>query len=169
MTEVVLVNELDQEIGKMEKMQAHVEGKLHRAFSVFVLDDENKMLLQKRAAEKYHSANLWTNACCSHPMPNENIMDAANRRVKEELGMEITDLKKLFSFQYKAALENNLTEHELDYVLWAKATSNVNFNREEVSDFVYLSKDEIKKQLAEKPEQFTVWFKLIFPKIENLF
>ncbi len=169
MTEVVLVNELDQEIGKMEKMQAHVEGKLHRAFSVFVLNDENKMLLQKRAAEKYHSANLWTNACCSHPMPDENIMDAANRRVMEELGMEIKDLKKLFSFQYRAALENNLTEHELDYVLWAKAKSNVNFNKEEVSEFVYLTKDEIKKQLNEKPEQFTVWFKLIFPKIENLF
>lgn len=169
MTEVVLVNEQDQEIGKMEKMQAHVEGKLHRAFSVFVLDDENKMLLQKRAAEKYHSANLWTNACCSHPMPDENIMDAANRRVKEELGMEIKDLKKLFSFQYKAALENNLTEHELDHVLWAKAKSNVDFNKDEVCDYVYLTKDEIKIQLAEKPDQFTVWFKLIFPKIENLF
>ena len=169
MTKVILVNELDEEIGTMEKMQAHLEGKLHRAFSVFIVNAENEMLLQKRAAHKYHSPNLWTNACCSHPMPDENIMDAANRRVKEELGMEITDLKKLFSFQYKAELENNLIEHELDYVLWANAKSEVNFNNDEVSDFVYLAKDEIKEQLAEKPDQFTVWFKLIFPKIENLF
>lgn len=169
MTEVILVNEKDEAIGTMEKMQAHLEGKLHRAFSVFVLNDDNKMLLQKRAAEKYHSANLWTNACCSHPMPNENIIDAANRRVKEELGMEIKDLKKLFSFQYKAELENNLTEHELDYVIWAKSNSEVKLNADEASDFVYLSKNEIKQLLIETPELFTVWFKLIFPKIENLF
>ena len=169
MTEVILVNEQDEAIGSMEKMQAHVEGKLHRAFSVFIVNGDNKMLLQKRATKKYHSPNLWTNACCSHPMPDENVLDAAKRRVKEELGMEIFDLKKLFSFQYKAELENNLIEHELDYVLWVKSDADVKLNADEASDFIFLSKEEIKNKLTENPEQFTVWFKLIFPKIENLF
>jgi isopentenyl-diphosphate delta-isomerase len=146
-----------------------LEGKLHRAFSVFIVNNENKMLLQKRATKKYHSPNLWTNACCSHPAPNENIFDAAKRRVNEELGMEINNFEKLFSFQYKTELENDLIEHELDYVLWAKSDEIVKLNFEEADDFVFLSKEEILHQLAEKPEQFTVWFKLIFPKIENLF
>ena len=98
MTEVILVNEQDEAIGSMEKMQAHVEGKLHRAFSVFIVNGDNKMLLQKRAAKKYHSPSLWTNACCSHPAPEENIFDAAKRRLNEELGMEIIDMKKIFTF-----------------------------------------------------------------------
>ncbi|MEY4874876.1 MAG: hypothetical protein RL708_25 [Bacteroidota bacterium] len=169
MTEVILVNEQDEAIGKMEKMQAHVEGKLHRAFSVFIVNADNKMLLQKRAAKKYHSPNLWTNACCSHPAPNENIFNAAKRRLNEELGMEIIDMKKIFTFQYKAELENDLIEHELDYVLWAESDAAVKLNADEASDFIFLSKEEIKNRLAENPEQFTVWFKLIFPKIENLF
>jgi isopentenyl-diphosphate delta-isomerase len=167
--EVILVNENDEQIGTMEKMQAHVEGKLHRAFSVFILNEENKMLLQKRASGKYHSANLWTNACCSHPMPDEKILDAANRRVKEELGIQIKNFENLFSFQYKTELENNLIEHELDYVLWAVSDEKANLNLEEASEVNYFSKEEIKKWLASNPEQFTVWFKLIFPKIENLF
>ncbi|MFM2223827.1 MAG: hypothetical protein RJA07_29 [Bacteroidota bacterium] len=169
MTEVILVNEQDEAIGSMEKMQAHVEGKLHRAFSVFIVNSDNKMLLQKRAAKKYHSPNLWTNACCSHPAPEENIFDAAKRRLNEELGMEIIDMKKIFTFQYKAELENDLIEHELDYVLWAKSDALVKLNTDEASDFIFLSKEEIKNKLAESPEQFTVWFKLIFPKIEKLF
>jgi isopentenyl-diphosphate Delta-isomerase len=167
--EVILVNENDEQIGTMEKMQAHREGKLHRAFSVFVVNDENKMLLQKRGAEKYHSANLWTNACCSHPMPNENIFDAATRRVDEELGMEINSFENLFSIKYKAELENDLIEHELDYILWTKSDAIVNLNKDEISEVAYLSKEEIKNRMTENPEQFTVWFKLIFPKIENLF
>jgi isopentenyl-diphosphate Delta-isomerase len=169
MVEVILVNENDEQIGTMEKMQAHREGKLHRAFSVFVVNDENKMLLQKRGAEKYHSANLWTNACCSHPMPNENIFDAATRRVDEELGMEINSFENLFSIKYKAELENDLIEHELDYILWTKSDAIVNLNKDEISEVAYLSKEEIKNRMTENPEQFTVWFKLIFPKIENLF
>ncbi len=169
MTEVILVNENDEAIGTMEKMQAHREGKLHRAFSVFIVNSEDKMLLQKRAAKKYHSPNLWTNACCSHPAPDENIFDAAKRRVKEELGMDVNVFENLFSFRYKTLLENDLIEHELDYVLWAKSDAIVKLNEDEVSDFIFLSKEEIKNKLAEKPEQFTVWFKLIFPKIENLF
>ncbi len=169
MTEVILVNENDEAIGTMEKMQAHLEGKLHRAFSVFIVNSDNKMLLQKRAAKKYHSPNLWTNACCSHPAPDENIFDAAKRRVNEELGMTINNFEKLFSFRYKTELENDLIEHELDYVLWAEFDEVVKLNFDEADDYVFLSKEEIKKRLAEKPEQFTVWFKLIFPKIEKLF
>ncbi len=169
MKEVILVNEQDEPIGTMEKMQAHQLGKLHRAFSVFIVNDENKMLLQKRAAEKYHSANLWTNACCSHPEPKETIEQAATRRVKEELGIDVNEFKKVFVFQYKAKLENDLIEHEFDHVLWAMSNEKVKLNLDEASDFVYLSKEEIAIRLHENPEQFTVWFKMIFPKLENLF
>jgi isopentenyl-diphosphate delta-isomerase len=167
MTEVILVNEKDEAIGSMEKMQAHREGKLHRAFSVFLTDKNNKLLLQKRAASKYHSAGLWTNTCCSHPMPNEKISDAATRRLKEELGIENAALQALFSFEYKACLENNLTEHELDHVLWGNYEGQIKINQEEASETGYFSAAEIRQMLNECPEQFTVWFKLIYPRIEN--
>jgi len=169
MTEVILVNEQDEVVGTMEKMQAHKEGRLHRAFSVFIMNKENKMLLQQRAFEKYHSAGLWSNACCSHPTPDETIEVAAIRRVKEELGIGISNPKSIFSFKYKAALENNLTEHELDHVLIAKYDGELEVNKEEVSDWKYFSLEEIKKMLHINPEQFTVWFKLILPRIEHYF
>jgi isopentenyl-diphosphate delta-isomerase len=102
-------------------------------------------------------------------MPNENIFDAATRRVDEELGMEINSFENLFSIKYKAELENDLIEHELDYILWTKSDAIVNLNKDEISEVAYLSKEEIKNRMTENPEQFTVWFKLIFPKIENLF
>ena len=139
MTEVILVNDHDEVVGTMEKLQAHKEGRLHRAFSVFIMNTENKMLLQQRAFEKYHSAGLWSNACCSHPTPDETIEAAAIRRVKEELGIGISNPKSIFSFKYKAALENNLTEHELDHVLIAKYDGELQVNKEEVSDWKYFS------------------------------
>ncbi len=167
MQEVILVNEKDEAIGVMEKMQAHREGKLHRAFSVFLTDHENKLLLQKRAAGKYHSPGLWTNACCSHPMPDEDIATAAKRRLKEELGIETGNLQKLFAFEYKAHLENDLTEHELDHVLLGQYEGAIAINEEEASETRYFSAKEIEQMLSENPNQFTVWFKLIYPKLEN--
>jgi len=167
MTEVILVNAQDEVIGSMEKMQAHREGKLHRAFSVFLTNNEKHLLLQKRAASKYHSAGLWTNACCSHPMPNESIAAAATRRLKEELGIVTEDFKPLFSFEYRAELENDLIEHELDHVLWGNYEGEIAINAEEASEIGYFSSQQINTMLQENPNQFTVWFQLIFPKIEN--
>src|SRR5437868_13373055 len=108
--QVILVNELDEPIGKMEKMEAHYQGALHRAFSVFIFDEAGRMLLQQRAMEKYHSGGLWTNACCSHPAPGENTLDAAKKRLKEEMGIE-GELRHLFNFTYRAKFENGLIEH----------------------------------------------------------
>ena len=116
---VILVDEQDITIGKMEKQQAHLEGLLHRAFSIFIFNSENKLLLQKRASSKYHCGGLWTNTCCSHPRENETVQEAANRRLQEEMGMQC-DLTPIFSFVYKANFENGLTEHEFDHVLLKK-------------------------------------------------
>ena len=169
MTEVILVNENDEVIGSMEKLQAHKEGRLHRAFSVFIINKNKQLLLQQRAIHKYHSAGLWSNACCSHPSPHESIQDAAIRRVREELGIGILNLTNIFSFKYKADLENNLTEHELDHVLLAHYDGEPTINEDEVSDWKYFSLEEIKDMLHIHPEKFTVWFKLIMPKIEHYF
>lgn len=169
MTEVILVNEKDEPVGTMEKLQAHQEGRLHRAFSVFIINKNKQLLLQQRASHKYHSAGLWSNACCSHPTPNESIQEAAVRRVREELGICVSNLTNIFSFEYKAALENNLTEHELDHVLLAHYDGEPAINEEEVSDWKYFSLAEIKKMLHLQPEQFTVWFKLIMPRLEQYF
>ena len=114
--EVILVNKNDEEIGTMEKMEAHVQGMLHRAFSVLIFNSNGQLLIHRRAFGKYHSEGLWTNTCCSHPLPGETIVEAANRRLVEEMGMK-TSLSPLFSFIYRAELENNLVEHELDHVL----------------------------------------------------
>src|SRR5215468_430433 len=115
MEQVILVNELDEEIGTMEKLSAHEQGVLHRAISVFIFNEKGEMLLQQRASRKYHSGGLWTNACCSHPHPGEATHAAALRRLKEEMGFE-TSLKKAFDFVYKTSFDNGLTEHEFDHV-----------------------------------------------------
>ncbi len=163
---VILVDELDNEIGSMEKLQAHLEAKLHRAISVFVFNDKKELLLQKRASGKYHSANLWTNTCCSHPKPKENTVDAAKRRLKEEMGLEC-DLKPVFNFTYLAKLENGISEHEFDHVFFGFTNDKPKLNLEEASDYNYLSLDKIEKELTQNPERFTVWFKLIFERVKN--
>ena len=131
--QVVLVNEKDEPIGIMEKMEAHQKGLLHRAFSIFIFDSKGRMLLQQRAAQKYHGAHLWTNACCSHPFPDEELKEAAQRRLQEELGFT-TDLHEIFSFIYKARVENNLIEHEFDHVFAGEYDSKIQPNPTEVSD-----------------------------------
>lgn len=164
--EVVLVNENDQAVGVMAKMEAHQKGLLHRAFSVFIFDKKGNMLLQQRSANKYHGGHLWTNACCSHPYPEEKVADAAQRRLKEELGFT-TQLTEIFSFTYKARVENDLIEHEYDHVFAGEYESNILPNANEVADYTYKPVTQIKAEIEAHPEKFTSWFKIAFPKIEK--
>jgi isopentenyl-diphosphate delta-isomerase len=166
MEQVILVDESDQPLGVMEKMEAHRLAVLHRAFSVFIFNSRGEMLLQQRAQEKYHSAGLWTNACCSHPRPGEDTRAAAVRRLREELGF-ITDLQKLFEFTYRTAYENGLTEFEFDHVFVGTYDRDVSPNRAEVSDYRYLSLSEIEAELFSAPETFTSWFQLAFPLLKE--
>jgi isopentenyl-diphosphate delta-isomerase len=163
---VVLVNEHDQEIGTMEKMEAHRKALLHRAFSVFIFNDRGEMLLQRRAMKKYHSGGLWTNACCSHPRPGEQTGDAAKRRLREELGF-VTTLKPAFSFTYKAPFDNGLTEHEFDHVLTGRYNGGIKPNPDEVDDYCYKTMDEIRGDLANHPHKYTAWFLIAFPRLES--
>lgn len=163
--QVILVNERDEEQGLMEKMEAHRQGLLHRAFSVFVFDANGRMLLQQRAAKKYHGAGLWTNACCSHPFPNESVEAAAARRLREELGFE-TPLEKIFSFTYKADVENGLIEHEYDHVFAGEYEGEMKLNGEEVAAVRYQGMEEIEAALQRQPEAFTAWFRIAFPNVK---
>jgi isopentenyl-diphosphate Delta-isomerase len=157
---VVLVDEFDQEIGEMEKLEAHQKGLLHRAFSILIFNSKNELLLQKRAAIKYHSANLWTNTCCSHPLPKEELLDAAKRRLDFEMGMNCP-LKTLFSFVYKIEFDNGLVEHELDHVLIGRSDENPNLNPDEASEYKWITLRQLKNDINQKPMDYTYWFKLI--------
>ena len=163
--QVILIDEHDAPIGVMEKMEAHRKGVLHRAFSIFIFNDKGEMLLQQRADDKYHSAGLWTNACCSHPSPGEETIDAAHRRLKEEMGFD-TELKKSFDFTYRALFGNGLTEYEFDHVFIGNYNDPVQFNTSEVKAVAYKSIDEIERLIDEEPGQFTAWFIIAFPKIK---
>ncbi|MGZ3862714.1 MAG: isopentenyl-diphosphate Delta-isomerase [Bacteroidia bacterium] len=165
--EVILVDENDRETGRMEKLQAHHEGKLHRAFSVFIFNSAGELLLQKRAHGKYHSAGLWTNTCCSHPRSGENTDAAANRRLHEEMGI-YCGLKHKFAFIYRAELENGLIEHELDHVYTGVSNDLPNPDPAEVDTWKYLTTEEIEKDMQLNPSSYTAWFKLIFPRIKDL-
>jgi len=158
---VILVNENDEPIGLMEKLEAHQKGVLHRAFSVFILNDKNELMLQQRAQSKYHSPLLWTNTCCSHQKPNETNTEAGSRRLQEEMGFT-TELLDVFSFIYKAPFDNGLTEHELDHVLVGKFNEEPNINPTEVEAWKWMAIEDIKEDLRINPEQYTVWFKIIF-------
>lgn len=166
MQELVLVNELDQPIGTMDKMEVHRKGLLHRAFSVFIFNRNGEMLLQQRADEKYHSPGLWTNACCSHPYPDENIEVAAARRLKEELGFN-TLLEELFSFTYRSQFDNGLIEYEYDHVFAGIYDGEIQTDRTEVKDHGYRSLQEITYGLAEVPERYSPWFRIAFPRIKS--
>ncbi|MBB6498936.1 isopentenyl-diphosphate Delta-isomerase [Pedobacter cryoconitis] len=163
---VLLVDEQDHEIGIMEKMLAHERALLHRAISVFVFNDKNEFLLQKRAAGKYHSPLLWTNTCCSHPRPGETLIDAANRRLKEEMGLSCL-LTHQFSFIYKAVLENGLTEHEFDHVFFGWSNNAPVPDPAEAADWKYLSLEAVASEIAINPEAYTVWFKLLLDQIKT--
>ena len=158
---VILVNEKDEQIGLMPKMEAHEKALLHRAFSVFVLNSKNEIMLQQRAADKYHSPLLWTNTTCSHQREGETNIEAGNRRLMEEMGIE-TELKELFSFIYKAPFDNGLTEHELDHVMIGYYNDEPNINREEAESWKWMSIDDVKEDMKANPEAYTVWFRIIF-------
>ncbi len=162
--QVVLVNERDEAIGTMGKLRAHQEGALHRAFSVFLFDDLGRLLLQRRAAGKYHSAGLWTNTCCSHPRPEEAIVDAANRRLKEEMGIE-AQLALRFSFIYHASLDNGLQEHELDHVLFGRFAGPAKPDPGEVDEWKYMTADALDHDLNAHPERYTVWLRECWQRV----
>ena len=161
--QVILVNENDEPIGLMGKMEAHEKGLLHRAFSVFVFNSKQEVLLQQRAACKYHSPNLWTNTCCSHPRAGETNQQAGERRLQEEMGLQVP-LQEVFSFIYKAPFDNGLTEHEYDHVLIGYSDAQPQINPEEVASWKWLSLEAIKEDILQEPEQYTAWFKIIFEK-----
>ena len=167
MEKVILVDESDKEIGSAEKLGAHKKGLLHRAFSILIFNSKGEMLLQKRAKNKYHSGGLWTNACCSHPRPGEKTIIAANRRLKEELGLE-TKLSELYSFLYKANLED-LIEHELDHVFIGKSDDLPKPNRNEFEDFKYMNMEDLRRNIADNPENYTYWFKKIIANITKTY
>ncbi|HML69825.1 MAG TPA: isopentenyl-diphosphate Delta-isomerase [Macellibacteroides fermentans] len=158
---VILVDENDNPVGTMPKMEAHEKAMLHRAFSVFILNANDEVLLQQRANDKYHSAGLWTNTCCSHPHPGEDTLGAARRRLKEEMGME-ADLQFVFKFMYKAPFDNLLTEHEIDHVFIGKTDQLPIINPEEVASYKYMKPEEIKLDMEQNPQSYTVWFRIIF-------
>ena len=164
MEQVILVDVDDCEIGLMEKMEAHKQAVLHRAFSVFLFNTQGKMLLQQRALTKYHSAGLWTNTCCSHPRPGETLENAVARRLMEEMGIT-TKVSKAFDFIYQAELPDNLNEYEFDHVFIGNYDDEVRPNHLEVANFVYQSMEEIAANLQSHPEKYTVWFKIAFPKV----
>ena len=158
---VILVTTNDEQIGLMPKMEAHEKAVLHRAFSVFVLNEKNEIMLQQRASHKYHSPLLWTNTCCSHQRDGETNLQAGNRRLQEEMGFE-TELKQLFHFIYKAPFDNGLTEHELDHVMIGYYNGEPKINPEEVENWKWMGIEEVQKDMQSHPEVYTVWFKIIF-------
>lgn len=164
--QLILVNENDEPIGVCAKLEAHQKALLHRAFSIFIFDSKGQMLLQQRSLQKYHGGGLWTNACCSHPHPHEETLAAAQRRLYEELGFE-TPLEKIFQFTYKAAVENDLTEHELDHVFAGEHNGEIVAAPEEVNDYCYQSMAEIEEAIALQPEKFTTWFRIAFPRVKR--
>jgi isopentenyl-diphosphate Delta-isomerase len=162
MNQVVLVNESDETVGVMEKMDAHRTGVLHRAFSLFVINSSGEMLLQQRAFSKYHSGGLWTNTCCSHPYPNEEVSHAVHRRLQEEMGFDCP-IEKFGTLLYKAEVGNGLTEHEYDHLFVGYYDKAPVANAEEVADWKYITLPELQLQLTLNPHNYTAWLRMAFP------
>lgn len=160
---VILVDRQDKETGALGKLDAHKSGVLHRAFSVFVFDEEGKMILQQRALNKYHSPGLWTNTCCSHPRPGEELEEAAHRRLMEEMGFD-TKIEKVFDFIYKHSFDNGLVEHEFDHVFTGEYSGKINPNADEVMAWKAVAVADLKKDIVLNPDHYTVWFKLVLER-----
>lgn len=160
---VILVNENDEQTGIMPKLEAHEKALLHRAFSVFIFNSKNELMLQQRAAHKYHSPLLWTNTCCSHQRLGESNVEAGKRRLREEMGFE-TELKESTSFIYIAPFDNGLTEHEYDHILIGNYNNSPVINTDEVADWKWMLLQDVKQDMANHPEIYTEWFKIIFDK-----
>jgi isopentenyl-diphosphate delta-isomerase len=163
---VILVDREDNPVGTLPKMEAHEKGVLHRAFSVFILNQKGELMLQQRALHKYHSPGLWTNTCCSHQREGEENLQAGTRRLEEEMGFSVP-LEELFSFIYKAPFDNGLTEHELDHVMLGYYEGIPEINSDEVNAWKWMSLNEIVSDLTVNPESYTVWFKIIFERFFN--
>lgn len=157
--EVILVDKHDNEVGAMEKLEAHKKGKLHRCFSIFVFHPDGRLMLQKRAKEKYHSGGLWTNTCCGHPRPGEDTEAAAHRRLKEEMGFGCP-LKEIHTFVYKAPLDNGIIEHELDHVFIGTTDVHPQPNLEEAEDWKWVHTDALQKDMEAHPERYTYWLRI---------
>lgn len=158
---VILVNEKDEPIGLMAKMEAHEKALLHRAFSVFVFNEKNELMIQQRALGKYHSPGLWTNTCCSHQREGESNVEAGKRRLQEEMGFT-TELRDTVSFIYKAPFDNGLTEHEFDHILVGEFFGEPEPNPEEAHDWKWMSLEDLKQDMQVNPKLYTEWFKIIF-------
>jgi len=157
---VILVDADDHPLGTMEKMRAHAEGRLHRAFSVFVFDRAGRLLMQRRAASKYHSAGLWSNTCCGHPRPGEPVDLAADRRLFEEMGFR-SQLREIFSFVYRVELDRQMVEHEVDHVLVAESDGSPSPNPAEVDDWKWIDLPRLRDDIARQPEAFTSWLRIL--------
>ena len=164
MEQVILVNKFDEPQGSMEKMEAHQKGLLHRAFSIFIFNSKNELLLQQRAKDKYHSAGLWTNTCCSHPRLGESNIEAAKRRLREEMGMECV-LTEAFSFIYKAPLENGLIENEFDYVFFGISDDLPIVNPNEVQCYRYVNLKVLQNDISKRPQLYTSWLKICLNEV----
>lgn len=163
---LILVNENDEAVGYMDKMQVHKLGLLHRAFSIFIFDSKGRLLLQKRAERKYHGGGLWTNTCCSHPKNGDNLQTAAERRLFEEMGFT-TNLQKIFEFTYLANVENGLIENEYDHVFTGIYEGIIDPDRNEVADYTYKDIPSVSFDIESEPHNYTSWFKIAFPKIRD--
>jgi isopentenyl-diphosphate delta-isomerase len=163
---VILVDKNDNQVGLMPKLEAHEKGILHRAFSIFIFNSKYELLLQKRASSKYHSGGLWTNTCCSHPREGEDTLDAANRRLDEEMGIK-TSLRKVYDFIYKAELDNQLTEHEFDHVFYGVCDNNPILNKDEAEDFKWVDMETLNNDIIKNEDNYTVWFKIAFEYFYN--
>tara|TARA_B100000989_G_scaffold53530_1_gene35875 strand:- start:668 stop:1186 length:519 start_codon:yes stop_codon:yes gene_type:complete len=163
---VILVDKNDNQVGLMPKLEAHEKGILHRAFSVFIFNNKYQLLLQKRASSKYHSGGLWTNTCCSHPREDEDTLDAANRRLNEEMGIK-TSLRKVYDFIYEAKLDNNLIEHEFDHVFYGLYDEDPIINKDEVDDFKWIDMETLNDSIINNGDNYTVWFKIAFEYFYN--
>ncbi|NQT78446.1 MAG: isopentenyl-diphosphate Delta-isomerase [Bacteroidetes bacterium] len=164
--EVILVDEQDNEVGTMEKIEAHKKALLHRAFSIFVFNNAGQMMLQQRALSKYHSPGLWTNTCCSHPRPGESLEKATQRRIVEEMGFQC-EMREVFSFIYKAAFDHGLTEHELDHVFMGIYNEDPEINPEEVAEWKWIHIDELLADVKANPDNYTIWFKIALKELGN--
>jgi len=163
---IILVDENDRQIGVMEKLLAHQKGLLHRAFSIFIINSQQQLLLQKRALSKYHSPGLWTNSCCSHPAPGETTLNAARKRLAEEMGFNCA-LIEIDAFKYRTDFDNGLIEHEYDHILTGTYDGYIVVNPKEVADYKWISFEEIDSLLNTEKEKFTFWFHLAYPLVKK--
>ena len=161
---IILVNQNDNSIGVKEKLQVHIDGDLHRAFSVFIFNDKKQLLLQKRSNKKYHSPNLWTNTCCSHPTKDEDLVTQARNRLNSEMGFN-TELKEMFTFAYTANVGNNLIENEYDHVFFGISNVNPKPNTNEVSDWKWIDLNKLNQDINNNPKKYTPWLRVCMDSV----